>query len=323
MKEFYSGEFYSRAMKNLTVGIFHDEEIGRELGKRGTESDMVMYNRRTDDCIFTFMQPVGDKVSVKSQIMSCIDAAILAVTEMTPAVGETALMLDSFGISRGVIIVPPYTEPSTITTITKGTSLESFVVTERDIPKIREILEGFESARDTSSPVSVVVDHSFHVKGVGEIVLGSVRSGIVKRHDKLLLLPDNTEVVVRSIQMQDKDFNEAEAGSRVGLAIKGATAEEMDRGSVICAPGSARTSTTLTLAFAPNRYYAAGIREGAFHLTVGMQTIPVNVTGINNGTITIESKKSMVYTPDGTFLLLDLNAKKLHVMGKGHAIASS
>ena len=311
-------------MKNLTVGIFHDEEIGRELGKRGTESDMVMYNRKTDDCIYTFMQPVGDKVSVKSQIMSCIDAAILTVTEMTPAVGETVLMLDSFGISRGVIIVPPYTEPNTITAITKGTSLASFIVTERDIQKIREILEGFESASDTSSPTSVVVDHSFHVKGVGEIVLGSVRSGIVKRHDKLLLLPDNKEVVVRSIQMQDKDFNAAEAGSRVGLAIKGAMAEEMHRGSVICAPGSSvKTDTTLTLSFAPNRYYAAGIREGAFHLTVGMQTIPVNITGINNGTITIESKKPMVYTLGGTFLLLDLNAKKLHVMGKGHTIESS
>jgi selenocysteine-specific translation elongation factor len=310
-------------MKNLTVGIFHDEEIGRELGKRGTESDIVMYNRKTDDCIFTFMQPVGDKVSVKSQIMSSIDAAILSFTEMTPAVGETVLMLDSFGISRGIIIVPPYTDPSKITSLTKGTSLESFIVTERDILKIQEILDGFESTRDTDSPVSVEVDHSFHVKGVGEIILGSVRIGIVKRHDKLLLLPDNKEVVVRSIQMQDKDVNEAAAGSRVGLAIKGATAEEMNRGSVICAPDSAKTATTITLSFTPNRYYAAGIREGTFHLAVGMQTIPVNVTGINNGTITIESKKPIVYTSEGTFLLLDLNAKKLHVMGKGHAIESS
>jgi selenocysteine-specific translation elongation factor len=255
--------------------------------------------------------------------MSCIDVAILSFTEMTPAVGETVLMLDSFGISRGVIIVPPYTDPSKIISITKGTSLESFVVTERDILKIQEILEGFESARDTVSPVSVVVDHSFHVKGVGEIILGSVKSGIVKRHDKLLLLPDNKEVVVRSIQMQDKDVNEAAAGSRVGLAIKGATAEEMNRGSVICAPGSAKADTTITLSFAPNRYYAAGIREGMFHLTVGMQTIPANVTGINNGTITIESKKPIVYTSEGTFLLLDLNAEKLHVMGKGYAIESS
>jgi selenocysteine-specific translation elongation factor len=280
-------------MKNLTVGIFHDEEIGRELGKRGTESDIVMYNRKTDDCIFTFMQPVGDKVPVESQIMSCIDAAILSFTEMTPAVGETVLMLDSFGISRGVIIVPPYTDPSKIISITKGTSLESFIVTERDILRIQEI------------------------------ILGSVRSGIVKRHDKLLLLPDNKEVVVRSIQVQDKDVNEAAAGSRVGLAIKGATAEEMNRGSVICAPGSAKTATTITLSFAPNRYYAAGIREGTFHLTVGMQTIPANITGINNGTITIESKKPIVYTSEGTFLLLDLNARKLHVMGKGYAIENS
>jgi hypothetical protein len=97
----------------------------------------------------------------------------------------------------------------------------------------------------------------------------------------------------------------------------------MNRGSVICAPGSAKADTTITLSFAPNRYYAAGIREGMFHLTVGMQTIPANVTGINNGTITIESKKPIVYTSEGTFLLLDLNAEKLHVMGKGYAIESS
>lgn len=310
-------------MKNLTVGIFHDEELGRELGKRGTESDIVMYNRKTDDCIFTFMQPVGDKVTVKSQILSCIDAAIISFTEMTPAVGETVLMLDSFGISHGVIVVPPYTEPSKIAAITKGTSLESFVVTERDPLKLREILDGFEPERGTDSAASIVVDHSFHVKGVGEIILGSVTCGIVKRHDKLLLLPEKKDVVVRSIQMHDTDFNEAEVGSRVGLAIKGATADEMERGSVLCTPGSVRTGTTITLSFVPNRFYAEGIREGAFHLAVGMQTVPVDVTGINNGTITIESKKQVVYTFRDTFLLLDLNAEKLHVMGKGQAIESS
>ncbi|MDY6958659.1 MAG: hypothetical protein SVK08_05830, partial [Halobacteriota archaeon] len=86
-------------MKNLTVGIFHDDEIGRELGRRGTESDIVFFNRKKDDLIFTFMHPVEDKISAKIQIMSIIDAAIISFEEMTQEVGETVLMLDSMGIS--------------------------------------------------------------------------------------------------------------------------------------------------------------------------------------------------------------------------------
>jgi selenocysteine-specific translation elongation factor len=70
-------------MKHLTVGVFRDDTIGRELGKKGTESDIVMFNRKMDQHIFTFMSPVEDKLSAKSQIISSIDAAIVAFTGMT------------------------------------------------------------------------------------------------------------------------------------------------------------------------------------------------------------------------------------------------
>jgi selenocysteine-specific translation elongation factor len=44
-------------MKNLVIGIFHDEHLGRELGKKGTESDIAMFNRKTEEYIFTsFLQ---------------------------------------------------------------------------------------------------------------------------------------------------------------------------------------------------------------------------------------------------------------------------
>jgi hypothetical protein len=48
-----------------------------------------------------------------------------------------------------------------------------------------------------------------------------------------------------------------------------------------------------------------------------MQTFPVKVTGIKEGEVTIQTEKPVVYTPDDTFLLLDLNAKKVHIIGKG------
>jgi selenocysteine-specific translation elongation factor len=307
-------------MKNLAIGIFHDEQLGRELGKKGTESDIAMFNKKTGEYIFTFLSPVADKLTAKSQIMSNIDAAILSVQKITPEVGETILMLDSFDISQGIVIVPPYTDLNQIKTLMNGTSLESFLIKERDPSSILGFLNKIIPQRKLTDHPMVIVDHSFSVKGVGEVVLGFVKKGILRKHDSLSLLPANKEVVVRSIQIQDKDVEAAEAGSRVGLAIKGASAEEMKRGSLLCPATSVTLTSTISLSFTHNRFYPEDIKEGLFHVTVGMQTIPVNVTNIHNSSLTLISEKPLVYSQDDTFLLMNLNAKKLHIIGHGKAI---
>jgi selenocysteine-specific translation elongation factor len=308
-------------MNHLTVGLFHDDALGRELGKKGTESDISMFNRKMDDHIFTFMSPVEDKLPPKSQIISSIDAAIVAFTGMTRELGETLVMLDSLGVLNGIAVTSPYATPDQIAAITKNTSLKSFTLETRDAVKVLEVLKGYRPQRDVaSSSVAVVVDHSFSVKGVGEVILGFVRQGIVKKYDNLTLLPANKEVMVRSIQMQDEDYDQAEAGSRVGLALKGATVDEIERGSVICTPGSVKTATRLKLSFKKCPFYSEDVREGAFHVTVGMQTIPLTITEHSATSTVIESEKPIVYTPEDTFLLLDLNAKKMRIMGTAHAL---
>jgi selenocysteine-specific translation elongation factor len=185
-----------------------------------------------------------------------------------------------------------------------------------------QVLKSFDLERDTASSALVMVDHSFSVKGVGEVILGFVKKGIVRKYDELTLLPANKRVTVRSIQMQDEDFDEAEAGSRVGLAIKGATVEEMKRGSVICASASdsVKTSTRVELSFKKSPFYSDDVREGAFHATVGMQTVPITITEKSETSLVIESEKPIIYAPEDIFLLLDLNAKKMRIMGKAFAI---
>lgn len=76
-------------MKHLTIGLFRDDTFGRELGRKGTESDILMFNRKMDEHIFTFMSPVDDKLSPKSQIASSIDAAIIVFSGITRELGET------------------------------------------------------------------------------------------------------------------------------------------------------------------------------------------------------------------------------------------
>lgn len=303
-------------MKHITIGIFHDENLGKELGKKGTESDILMFNRKTDDCIFTFMSPVGDKLTTKTQIISTIDAAIICCENMTPEIGETILILDSVGISNGMIVVPEYTDSAQLRNLIKDTSLKNFVIIDKNILNIMENLEKINPERDTSSPTAIIVDHSFSVKGVGEIILGIVKQGTIHKHDKMILLPANKEVVIRSIQMQDKNFDEANSGCRVGLAIKGATAEEMRRGSVFTTQDGAKTDTKFILNFTKNRFYPE-INKGVFHATIGMQSIPINIIDVKQNTVTIETEKPVCYTKDDDFILIDLNASKLHHIGNG------
>lgn len=236
--------------------------------------------------------------------------------EITSEVGETILLLDAVGIKNGMIIVPPFIDLNRITTMIKGTSLASFSILERHIPSILTHLDSFTPTPKIEAPTIVVVDHSFSVKGVGEVILGFVKQGVVHKHDKLILLPNKKEIMVRSIQMQDKESDEAAAGSRVGLAIKDATIEDLQRGAMLCTPQAAFATSTLSLTFTKNRYYP-NLREGLFHCIVGMQMIPATIVQTNNGILSLRTEKPIGYTKDDLFILLDLNARKLHLMGTG------
>lgn len=73
----------------------------------------------------------------------------------------------------------------------------------------------------------------------------------------------------------------------------------------------------LTLSFEKSRFYSDNVRVGAFHTTVSMQTLPITITKASETSIDLESEKPIVYSEEDIFLLLDLNAKKTRIIGKG------
>ena len=278
-----------------------------------------MSNRKMDDCIFSFMSPVADKLSAKSQIISTIDTAVVAFSQMTRELGETILMLDLMGVKSGIAITTSYATPDQIASITKNTAINSFKVEPNNPGRILELLKSINPKRDNASPPVIVVDHSFSVKGVGEVVLGFVKQGTVRKYDKLNLLPSNKEVIVRSIQSQDEDWETADAGTRVGLAIKGATIDELGRGSVLTTSTDIKADSKLKINFQKSSFYAEEVKEGSFHATIGMQTTPITISEISDNSLVIESPNPIIHAPQETLLLLDLNAKKTRIIGKGTA----
>ncbi|ENO11948.1 hypothetical protein MBGDC06_00709 [Thermoplasmatales archaeon SCGC AB-539-C06] len=83
---------------------------------------------------------------------------IISFTELTHETGETVIMLDSFGISKGMILSPPYSDTSQIEKIIKDTSLKSFVIIERNIAKIFELLQKIDLGRVIDISPVVVID---------------------------------------------------------------------------------------------------------------------------------------------------------------------
>lgn len=306
-------------MRNISVGVFHDDAIGDMIGKKGTCSDIVMWNKKTDDAIFSLMSPFEEKLSAKVQILSQIDVALVGFSgKLTAEFGETLVLLDCFGISVGAFIVPPYTDTSQLESFVEKLSCKSFKIIESYMHQVLSFLDSFKPVEcPADQKTGVVIDHSFSVKGVGEVVLGVVRKGSVVKHQKLMLYPEGREIVVRSIQMQDVDVDVASCGSRVGLAIKGARAEEMPRGCVLAENDVLNVAKKLCVSFVLCPFYRGEIKKGSFHLAVGMQVVPIQIVEISDRKLVVEADRDICWFDDDVGILLDLNAAKMHVIGSG------
>ena len=126
----------------------------------------------------------------------------------------------------------------------------------------------------TETPTRVLVDACFEVRGVGTVVLGKAESGRVKVHDDLELFPGKTRMNVKSIQVQDEDIQEAELGSRVGLSLKGATPDQVKRGSYLASNASMKTFTAGEAELTLSPFAKEGIESGTeLFFSYGLQYI--------------------------------------------------
>ncbi|MEN3285487.1 MAG: selenocysteine-specific elongation factor, partial [Solirubrobacteraceae bacterium] len=81
------------------------------------------------------------------------------------------------------------------------------------------------------------VDRAFTIRGAGTVVTGTLWSGAVAAGDRLVLLPADRPVRVRSVQVHDEPVERAGAGQRVALNLAGVALREVARGDVVAAPG--------------------------------------------------------------------------------------
>jgi len=101
-----------------------------------------------------------------------------------------------------------------------------------------------EPERDSTKPFLMPVEDVFSIKGRGTVATGRIERGVIKMNQEVELLGlgmDPKKTVVTGVEMFHKQFDEAEAGMNVGLLLRGIDRSEIERGQVLCVPGTVKT----------------------------------------------------------------------------------
>ncbi|MDE0483628.1 MAG: selenocysteine-specific translation elongation factor [Candidatus Poribacteria bacterium] len=182
---------------------------------------------------------------------------VLFVVDAKEGVQEQTLehlaILDLLGISNGIIVMTKSDlatreELEEATEMTQemlvGTSLEGIPsvsvssITGEGIDALKQmIVEQVDlatKAQEHDGIPRLYVDRVFTVQGFGVVVTGTLIGGSVNRDQRMVILPQGDVVRVRGIQVHNEHADVAQAGQRTALNLSGTTANNIQRGDVLC-----------------------------------------------------------------------------------------
>jgi elongation factor Tu len=111
--------------------------------------------------------------------------------------------------------------------------------------KVAELMEAVDSyipepARDIDKAFLMPVEDVFSISGRGTVVTGRIERGIVNINEEIEIvgIRDTVKTTVTGVEMFRKLLDRGEAGDNVGLLLRGTKREDVERGQVLCKPGS-------------------------------------------------------------------------------------
>jgi len=295
--------------------VLGKQDIAAEFGKKGTVTDISLYDRKESDIIKTWVTPNGfpEKIQPLLQAINLAEFVIFFVDKLDKFTGEQIIALDSLKKETGILSHSFEVDESKLNSMIKGTVVEKYAKVEHD--KLKEEMSKIEPILKEGPP-EMVVDHCFDVKGVGTVILGKVLVDKIKQYDNLKVYPQGTDVLIKSIQMHDDPVVESTCPARVGLAVKGVKPDDVGRGDVISQEGAVLVSSDLELEFTKSPFYKNEISEGQMCLvSVGLQVKAAKFSSINPLKLTFE--KPIVYHAGDIAVILKPESTTIRILGSG------
>lgn len=295
--------------------VLGKQDIASEFGKKGTVTDLSLYDRKESEIIKTWVTPSGfpDKIQPLFQAINLAEFVIFHVDALDKYTGEQIIALDSLKKEHGILSHTFDVDESRLDAMIKGTVVEKYLKVDQD--KIKEEMDKIES-NSVDGPSEMVIDHCFDVKGVGTVILGKVTSGKIKQYDNLKLYPAGVDVLIKSIQMHDDPVEESVCPARVGLAVKGVKPDDVGRGDVISEENAVNIATELQLDFTKNPFYKGDIGENQGCLvSIGLQIKAAKFSSISPLKLTFE--KPVIFKPGDMAVILKPESATVRILGSG------
>jgi elongation factor Tu len=166
-----------------------------------------------------------------------------------------------------------YDFPGDDTPIIKGSALNALVCESKDpnAPEyacIKELMDAVDDYiptpdRKADQPFLMPVEDVFTISGRGTVATGRVERGIVKKNEPVEIVglkEEKTPTVVTDIEMFHKLLDYAEAGDNIGALLRGVDKKNVERGQVLCKPGSIHPHTKFA-----GQVYVLSKEEGGRH----------------------------------------------------------
>ena len=144
-------------------------------------------------------------------------------------------------------LLSSYDFPGDDTPIITGSALKALEgdTSEIGVPSIEKLMDALDSyipvpERPVDQPFLMPIEDVFSISGRGTVVTGRIERGVVKVGDEIEIvgIRDTTKTTCTGVEMFRKLLDSGEAGDNVGVLLRGTKREDVERGQVLCKPGT-------------------------------------------------------------------------------------
>ncbi len=321
-----------------TFTAFDQIDKAPEEKQRGITINIAHVEYQTPNRHYAHVDMPGHADYIKNMITGAaqVDGAILVVSAADgpmPQTREHVLLARQVGVPSIVValnkadmvddeelldlvelevreLLTEYEFPGDDTPVVRVSALKALEGDSEWADKIVELMDQVdafvpEPVRETDKPFLMPIEDVFTIQGRGTVVTGKVEQGIVRVNDQIEIVglrPTQTTVCT-GVEMFRKLLDEGQAGDNIGALLRGTKKEEVERGQVLCKPGSITPHTNFEA-----QVYVLGKDEGGRHKPFFNNYRPqfyFRTTDVT-GSITLPEGTEMVMPGDNTVMTVEL-----------------
>lgn len=207
-------------------------------------------------------------------------------------------------------LLKKYGFPGDEVPIIRGSALGALEGKPEGVESIKKLMEALDTyipdpVRELDKPFLMPVEDVFSIKGRGTVATGRIERGVIKVNEEIEIvgIKPTQKSVVTGVEMFHKLLDQGEAGDNVGLLLRGVEKDQIERGQVLCKPGSVTPHKKFTA-----KVYLLKKEEGGRHTPIFAGYRPqvfIRTTDVT-GSMTLASGVEMIIPGDNAEVTIEL-----------------